>query len=348
MTEKRETVVTIKDVAERAGVSVATAGRALGNYGRISEETRERILQVAKEINYVPNKLAQGMRSRSTNTIGVVVPDIQNNFFGGVLASMEKKARAKGYSLLICNTNENQEIEKECLNMLDSKQVDGILLASTFVNKDEIPPKFLRTTFRNIPMVLFDRSIEGLKTTSILTDNYLMAYKTTKYLIGLGHTDIVTIGSGKNGFKSNTVKQREAGYEAALRETGIMNGGISIDVDWQNPVEMEKKINILLDYHKVSAVIILNNSLFGGFLRILNTRKLRFPQDLSVIVWDDEAYDEFLNITAVRQPLAKMGELAVDNLIEQIESDHIVNEAMTITLNGQLIKRTSCKIKINS
>lgn len=337
-------VITIKDVAKKAGVSVATAGRALGNYGKISLETREKVLAAADELNYVPNKMAQSMRSRSTRTLGIIIPDVQNRFFGEILGSMEKRAREKDYALLICNSGEKREQELECLDMLTSKQVDGILLGSAFVDVKEIPEKYLKTIRRNVPCVLFDRNIEGLKTVSILTDNYKTCYEATKYLIGLGHTHIATIGSEKDGKVSNTVKEREAGYRTALRESGVTNGGLSINVDWQKGLDMEKKINILFDYHKITAVIILNNSLFGGLLRVIRKRNMKVPEDLSVITWDDEDYDEFLDITAVRQPTMKIGELAVDNVIEQIESPEKRTDTITITLDSKLIIRNSCRI----
>ena len=258
--------------------------------------------------------------------------------------TVEKRAREKDYALLICNSGEKREQELECLEMLTSKQVDGILLGSAFVDVREIPEKYLKIVCRNIPCVLFDRNIDGMKTVSILTDNYKICYEATKYLIGLGHTHIATIGSEKDGKVSNTVKEREAGYRTALRESGVTNGGLSINVDWQKSQDMEKKLNILFDYHKVTAVIILNNSLFGGFLRVIRKRNINVPDDLSVITWDDEDYDEFLNITAVRQPTTKIGELAIDNVIEQIENPEKRNDSTTITLDSRLIIRNSCKI----
>ena len=109
----RENQATIKDVAKRAGVSEASAGRALGNYGKISDETKQKVLAAAEELHYIPNKLAQSMRSHSTKTIAVVVADIQNNFFGAIVAAIEQKAREKGYAVLICNSNEKRELELE-------------------------------------------------------------------------------------------------------------------------------------------------------------------------------------------------------------------------------------------
>ncbi|MDD3337533.1 MAG: LacI family DNA-binding transcriptional regulator [Lachnospiraceae bacterium] len=340
----KEGSITIKEVAKKAGVSVATAGRAMGNYGRISEETRQRVLKAAEELDYVPNKLAQSMRSRSTKTIAVVVPDIQNNFFGAIVAAMEQRAREKGYAILICNTNEKRELELDCLEMLASKQVDGILLASTFVDKSEIPGRYVKSIFYKFPFVLFDRKINDFPFVSILSDNYNMAYRVTKYIIGLGHTDIATIGSEKEHVVSNTVKEREAGYRAALREAGLGHDGLSINVDWKEQRETEKRLNILLDYHKVSAIIVFNNSIIGELLNILNKRKLIIPDNISIATWDDEEYDEFLKITAVKQPCKKMGELAVDSLIERIEADDDRMEELTITLNSTLIQRESCKI----
>lgn len=342
---KKGSKATIKEVAEKAGVSVATAGRALGNYGKISEETRQKVMQAASELNYIPNKLAQGMRSHSTKTLAVVVPDIQNNFFGCVVAAIEQRAREKGYAVLICNTNEKRELELSCLEMLASKQVDGILLASTFADKSEIPAKYVKSIFDKFPIVAFDRKINGFPFVSVLSDNYNMAYQVTKYLIGLGHEDIATIGSEKGNTLSNTVKERQDGYKAALREAGISHDGISITVDWSNAAETKQRIHTLLDYHKISAVIILNNSIFGEFLNVLDKRKQKFPDNLSVVSWDDEEYHEFLKITAVKQPAKRMGELAVNSLIEQIEAKSLEQEEFTITLNETLVIRESCKIK---
>lgn len=341
----RENQITIKDVAKRANVSVASAGRALGNYGKISEETKKKVIEAAEELHYIPNKLAQGMRSHSTKTIAVVVPDIQNNFFGAIVAAIEQKARERGYAVLICNTSEKRELELECLEMLASKQVDGILLASTFTDKEEIPRKYVKSIFEKFPIVAFDRKINGFPFTTILTDNYTMSYTVTKYLIGLGHEEIVTIGSERENAVSNTVKEREEGYRAALREAGISHDGICITVDWQKAVEAKKRINILLDYHKVTAVIVLNNSIVGELLNVLDERKMSFPEQLSLVTWDDEEHNIFMKITSVRQPSKKMGELAATSLIELIEDDSSRTEELTITLNQTLVKRESCRIK---
>ena len=213
----RENQATIKDVAKRAGVSVASAGRALGNYGKISDETKQKVLAAAEELHYIPNKLAQSMRSHSTKTIAVVVADIQNNFFGAIVAAIEQKARQKGYAVLICNSNEKRELELECLEMLASKQVDGILLASTFTDRKEIPTKYVKTVFEKFPIVTFDRKINGFPFTSVLTDNYAMAYTVTKYLIGLGHREILGV------FKADDTQgqNRHKGYVRALQEAGL-------------------------------------------------------------------------------------------------------------------------------
>ena len=340
----RENQATIKDVAKRAGVSVASAGRALGNYGKISDETKQKVLAAAEELHYIPNKLAQSMRSHSTKTIAVVVADIQNNFFGAIVAAIEQKAREKGYAVLICNSNEKRELELECLEMLASKQVDGILLASTFTDRKEIPTKYVKTVFEKFPIVTFDRKINGFPFTSVLTDNYAMAYTVTKYLIGLGHDGIATIGSEKEKAVSNTVREREEGYRAALREAGISHDGMCITVDWQKAAETKKRIDILLDYHRITAVIVLNNSIVGEFLNVLDERKMSFPDQISVVTWDDEEHNIYMKMTSVRQTCRKMGELAAASLIEQIEAEEPHPEELTITLNQTLVKRESCRI----
>lgn len=339
---ERGNQVTIRDVAKLANVSVASAGRALGNYGKISEKTKEKVLKAAEELHYIPNKLAQGMRSHSTKTIAVVVPDIQNNFFGAIVAAIDQKARERGYAVLISNTSENRELELDCLEMLAAKQVDGFLLASTFTDKREIPEKYIRTIFDKFPVVTYDRKINGLPLVSVLTDNYAMAYTVTKYLTDLGHEEIVTIGSERGNAVSNTIRERERGYQAALREANISYDGMCITVDWQKPVEAKRKINILLDYHKVTAIVVLNNSVTGEVLNVLDERNIKFPEQISVVTWDDEERNNFMKMTSVRQPCKKIGELATTSLIDQIEGRDLTSEELTITLNQNLVKRESC------
>lgn len=261
-----------------------------------------------------------------------------------IVAAIEQKAREKGYAVLICNSNEKRELELECLEMLASKQVDGILLASTFTDRKEIPTKYVKTVFEKFPIVTFDRKINGFPFTSVLTDNYAMAYTVTKYLIGLGHDGIATIGSEKEKAVSNTVREREEGYRAALREAGISHDGMCITVDWQKAAETKKRIDILLDYHRITAVIVLNNSIVGEFLNVLDERKMSFPDQISVVTWDDEEHNIYMKMTSVRQPCRKMGELAAASLIEQIEAEEPHPEELTITLNQTLVKRESCRI----
>lgn len=120
--------------------------------------------------------------------------------------------------------------------------------------------------------------------------------------------------------------------------------GMCITVDWQKAAETKKRIDILLDYHRITAVIVLNNSIVGEFLNVLDERKMSFPDQISVVTWDDEEHNIYMKMTSVRQPCRKMGELAAASLIEQIEAEEPHPEELTITLNQTLVKRESCRI----
>lgn len=335
--------VTIKDIAKKANVSAATAGRVLGKYGKTSEATRVKVEQAARELNYIPNLLAQGIRKQASGTIAVVVPDIHNNFFSGVVAAIERQARDHEYMLMICNTNESKELEEKYLGSLASKQVDGIVICSTFQNKEEISKHLYNSVFRKIPMVFFDRKIENLDRQTILTNNFDTSYAITKYLVGLGHKHIATIGSKSKNNALFTVKERENGYYKALKDTGLSSEAISIELDHYDEKDTFEAIERLTDRDDITAYIVFNNSLCPAFLEEMTKKGKTFPQDYSLVTWDDEQFDKILNISSIQQPLTEIGEIAVSRLLDQIGSGKQFNSNITITLSNQFVKRRSCR-----
>lgn len=340
MKEKND--ITIKDVAALANVSVATAGRVIGNYGNVSEKTRQRVEEAARKLNYVPNALAQGMRKHSTLTIAVIVPNVRNNFFSGIIEAIEKVARKNKYNLLICNTHENRELEIQSIKTLITKQIDGILIATAFNEKKSIPEEEQNLYNEMVPMVLFDRQISGHYLNAVLTANCETAYNVTMYLIGLGHTRIATIGSAKNNTVSTTVVEREKGYQQALKEKKLEKNELSINVDWEDFEIVEREIGNLLDTKDITAIIILNNSLCGSVLYELRKRNMKFPEDISIVSWDDEEYCKLLDITVVDQPVERIGEYAANCLLDMIRGPE-KRDGITITLPTKMIERKSCR-----
>jgi len=339
----KENNSTIKDVAILAGVSVATAGRVIGDYGRVSQESREKVQKAVKELNYIPNAIAQGMRKHSTKTIAVVVPNISNNFFSDAVGAIERITRKEDYNLLICNTHESQTTELQYMEMLHHKQVDGIILASTFNDKRSIPEKSLYL-YLDLPVILFDRRIKGFDLDIVESEHQKAAYVATKYLIDLGHTKIVAIGSLSKHI-TTTIIDRVNGYKKALKEARIpFCKDFVFNLDYENDNDAELKLKPLLDQHKVTAIIILNNSLCASVLQVLQKNGTKIPEDISVINWDDEKYCELLDITTIDQQVAAIGKYAAERLFYYINgANSIEDKKVSMNLKTRLIIRGSCR-----
>jgi LacI family transcriptional regulator len=333
---------TIRDVAKLAGVSASTAGRVIGNYGSVSETARKKVLDAVQILNYHPNAIAQSMRNHSSKTIAVVIGSIMNNFFSEITYVIERIARRKGYNVLICNTHEKKNLEIQQLELLYSKHIDGIILASAFEEKKEIPERNLYLYGGEIPLVCIDRSIKGLDIDLIETEHFHGAYEATRYLIGLGHQKIAVIGSGNPA--TSTVKIRMSGYKKALEESRIeFNKNRLLSIDYEKEVA-QKEISSFFDKNTdITAVLVLNNSLCSGILKELKKRNLSIPDDVSFIGWDDEALNQLLNITTEEQQIQKIGKLAAERIFYLIESPKARGEHMVTTLKPHLIIRDSCK-----
>lgn len=336
---------TIRDVAILAGVSVATAGRVIGNYGHTSEKTKTKVKAAAKELNFVPNAIAQEMRKHSTKTIAVVVTNIRNNFFSQIVYEIEKYAREKEYNILIFNTREKPEIELQCLETLYTKQVEGIILASCFNNISMIPVESRYLYTSDIPIVTIDRKIEGLRTDEVQSEQIQGAYEATKYLLELGHRNISVIGI-KTDEKNitTTVKDRIIGYQMALKEFGVFYNENRVHYLELEDTDLSEAFAPIFDKKcDTTAIILLNNLLCAPLLMEVKRRKLQIPDDYSLIDWDDDIYNELLDITTVEQQVKRIGNSAVKRVFQLIDKKTYDGERINITLETRLIIRGSCK-----
>ncbi len=338
-------VITIKDVATLAKVSVATVGRVIGNYGSVSEKTKTRVMRAVQALNYHPNAIAQGMRNHTTKTIAVIIGSINNNFFSEIVYAIERVARKKGYNVLVCNTHEKTMLEIQYLEMLQSKQIDGVIIASSFAQKKDIPLNKRCLYEDEVPMVCIDRKIDGLKKDLIESEHFEGAYEATNYLIELGHKKIGVIGAGKPS--TSTVNIRISGYRKALDDHEILfDSKRVICIDYEEKAA-QKELSAFFEMNSdITAVLVLNNSLCGYALKEMIKRNLICPDDISLIGWDDEMLNQILNITTVVQQIEKIGQLAAERIFYLIENQETQGEHMVTTLRPNLLIRSSCK-KIN-
>ena len=334
-------VITIEDVAKLSGVSRATVGRVIGNYGSVSEKSRQRVLEAIEQLNYKPNIIAQGMRGNSTKTVAVVLGDVKNNYCNALVYVVEKEAQKRGYSVIICNTRENVGQEMMHIQNMRNRKVDGIILMSAFTDEKQIPENGRELYEGSEPIVFVDRMIQGISGDIVVSNNEEISYEATMHLLKLGHRHIGVIAT----VNYSTIQERIRGYERALKEYGI-----SMDTDLIEKIENfdrgEAQIAAakLLDEHpEVTAVYVLNNSLCGGVLLELKKRKLKVCQDISLLVWDDEEINELFDITTVVQPIEEIGRDATACLFEQIKNGKEGKIPKMKTIEAKIIYRNSCR-----
>lgn len=315
-------MATIREVAKRAGVSVATVSYVINGTKPVAPATAARVRRAMEELDYHPNAAAQSLRTRTTRVIGVVVSDIANPFFATLVRGAEDCARDRGYSLLICNTSETLENERIYLGLLSRRRVDGLLLAPTGKN-DELISRLVR---RGMRIVFIDRTPPNLQAPAVLSENEEGAYRVTEHLIEHGHKRIgVVLGLPH----VSTTVERLRGYQRALASHGIdFEEELVVYGQSQVTAAREACLSLLSHPNPPTAVFATNNLMTIGVMQAIRRLGLRCPDDVSVVGFDDfdwaEAFDPPL--TTVAQDPYRIGSLAVELLLEFLSGREEVEE----------------------
>lgn len=328
-------MATIKEVAERAGVSTATVSRVLNGRAIVVPETRTRILTAIEELNYRPSRVARNLRIQRTQLLGLIISDIQNPFFTSVITGVEDVAYQYGYSLLLCNSDEDPGREHNYLDIMHEENVAGIILATT---SDSTQSDELLTS--GIPVVAIDRKIGNLQIDTVLVDNVQGAYDAVTHLIKLGHTRIGLIGGPP---QVSTAHERQLGYELAHSHLGILISPSYIKHgDFKQESGYQIALDLLSQTVKPSAFFVANNLMTLGALNAVHTLRLNIPKDIAIVGFDDMPWSISLNppLTAVAQPTFQLGRTATELLLKRISSRD--KEAELICLQPELIVRESC------
>lgn len=333
----------LKDIALKTGVSIKTVSRAINNHPDVSEETKERILRVAKECNYVPNLVARSFRQNRTHSIGYVVRHLNNQFFVEVGFALESRFKENGYSMLISFTGDSVEAEVASLKLLVSKRVDGIVLSSIGTTGKHI--KELLDT-QKIPIVLIDNKIEGLKLDGVFHDNINGSYLLIRHLIDHGHRNIACI-TGPTSESSS--RERLKGYKKALRESGIAVSGELIKIsNWQISGGVRATTEIIQNRSgKVSALFVANYLMALGAYKALRQHNLRVPEDIALVAFDNIEIAEHVEpaITTVNNVNDKIGELAFKLLHEKLDNNPNRKDVIEMVVDAELCIRESCGCK---
>jgi len=336
----------IKDVADRAGVSITTVSHVINQTRYVSEELIERVNKAMEELDYHPNSLARSLRSGKTKTIGLVIPDISNQFFAEISRKIEDKGFEHGYSVILCNTDDDPNKEKSYIDVLIAKQVDGIV----FISAGEISDNLKKTITLNVPIVIADRDIKDIQSDIVLVNNFLGGYEATQYLIGLGHKRIGCI-SGPSPVTPSA--QRLQGFEQAMREAGLpIDPSLIVSGDFRYQSGESAMQKLLDNPQPPTAVFAFNDMMALGAIRAIYNKNLKVPSDISLIGFDDIPLSQaiFPTLTTMAQPIQEMASLVVDLLIEKIQlyERHFQTqkekpEYKRVLMKAKLIERDSCK-----
>jgi LacI family transcriptional regulator len=326
---------TVLDVAKRAGVSPITVSRVINNSGYISAETKTRVEVAIKEIGYVPNTLARGLRSKRTNTLALVVTDITNPYFTSMARGVEDVAGASDYTVIYCNTDESESKEEKYANMLAQRQVDGVLLVPACGNAKTI--KFLEAN--DVAVVVLDRRVSGVDADFVRSDSKSGAMQLTKVLIGLGHEHIAIITGSK---EVSTAVDRVTGYKQALSDAGLAKNALVYYGAFNQQSGYDSTMLAMLQSPRPSAIFAANNFILIGVVKALRELQLGVPDDISVVGFDDFPESMLVKpfFTAAVQPAYETGKLATELLLKRI-SGELSGDCQQIVLPTEIIERES-------
>jgi len=320
-------------VAERAGVSVNTASRAINNKSDINEETKKRILKVAQELGYVQNATAVALRTKKTRTLGVVIADNRNPFYAEVLNGMEMAAKEKNYHIILVNTQRDYKKEEEAINLLLAKRVDGLLITPVQDRDDDIK----NLIDANIPFVVVGRDFENIEVDAVYNDEVKGGFLATEYLIKKGHKRIALI----DGFLyKSPAKGRLEGYKRALNKYKIPSddslisvGDINIEDGYERTKQMLEKN---LDF---TAIFVYNDMMAFGAMQAIKEKSLGIPEDIGLVSYDDIPFSSLISppLTTIRLKKQDLGVESLKLLLSRING--IRKKVKKVMLNVELIVR---------
>ncbi|TXG95407.1 MAG: LacI family transcriptional regulator [Rhodocyclaceae bacterium] len=327
--EKR---VTVGDVARLAGVSVGSVSRVLTGKNWVSPEMRKLVQDAAQQLNYVPNSVAQSLKSQRSMTIGALVSDVANPLHGTFLSAAEERLQAAGYMLLVASSHNRVAREIELLKMFAQGRVDGLLLAHTDETNAEI--KELLASLP-IPVVFHDREPYGLGD-AVQTDHWQGAYAATRYLLEMGHRRIALLTPG---VEIRPGRVRVSGFEQAIAEaqvSGVMP--VIRTLDASSVHAQDETLQLMHSANPPTAIISLGTRMLAGVLTALQSGPWRIPHDVSIIgVGDTELVQlSTPSITAVRWDIAKSGAQAADLLLQRLQSQQLREDLQVLSQAPEL------------
>jgi LacI family fructose operon transcriptional repressor len=332
-------MVSIKDVAESAGVSTATVSRVLAAKPHVRREVRDHVMKVVKELGYTPNRVARNLRSRKSTVIGLIVSDIENPFFQRVSRAVEDAAHGMGYSVMLCNNDEDPDKERHYLRLLRDENVAGVILSPTPRFVASFNKRGVETDVPKLPMVVIDRRILDQQVDNITIDNVHAADTIVSHLIEHGRRRIGAIF----GVGSTTGQERHAGFTRALK-----NHRLEVAPELVNFTEPREEsghaisLKLLNLSQPPDAIITSNSLLAAGAFRALREQKVEVPGEVAFASFDETTWSRLVDppLTVIEQPTYEIGRTATEMLVKRIEDP--ARPHREVILKAKLIVRRSC------
>ena len=330
---------TIVDIARKANVSIATVSRVMNGTGQVSEKTRKKVQKVIDENHYVPNSVARSLVMKSTRIFGVIVADILNPFYAEIIRSIQDEVDKAGYSIITCNSDEDMEKEKQCIQMLMEKHVDAIILAGGR-GKGEFFNAHVHAAARQVPVVLVNEHLDGENIYSIVCNKKKGAFLGVNYLLELGHEKIAMI-TGYEDYKPSIEKLN--GYKKALKEAGIPFRKEYVTYGDYHPDGGSKNVRDLMELpNQPTAILAANDLMAMGAVRTLCDMGYRVPEDVSVVGFDDITMNQYFMpaLTSIRQEMRLQGQMAVELLNQLFREETGIRKKQVV--EPTLVIRNTC------
>ncbi|WP_274652157.1 LacI family DNA-binding transcriptional regulator [Paenibacillus humicola] len=310
----------LKDVAEKAGLSVTTVSRVLNNRGYISRETRDKVYRVMKELNYQPNEMARALFRKKSNMIGLIIPAVSHPFFGELAYQLEYYADQCGYKLLLCNSNRDIAKEHKYIDMLKKNQVDAIIMGSSVLNVEH----YLHL---ELPIVSFDRSIAG-NIPIVTSDNLLGGKLATQLLLDKGCRKPVFVYRGVGGphHQALLANGRAQGYEAVMKAAGIEPDLLQLKASAEDDSEeIPEMIHFFQQRPEVDGVFASSDLVAAEVIQACSRLRKRIPDDMKIVGYDDVRIASLLSpqLSTVRQPIREMCECTLQLVAKLLEEEEV-------------------------
>lgn len=328
-------MVSIKDVAETAGVSTATVSRVLADKPHVRPEVRERVMTAVKTLGYRPNRVARSLRVQKSNVIGLIVSDIQNPFFTAVGRAVEDIAYENQLSIFLCNSDEDPDKEMMYLNLMHDQNVAGLIISPTQHTVETLA----KTGTPEIPTVVIDRRVRDVDLDNVLIDNVESTYKLVSHLIADGHRRIAAVF----GAASTTGPERKEGFMQALRDHNLDPAPELMKFAQPKEEAGYQTVHHFLSMLQPPDAVFASNALLAlGAFRALRESQYKVPDDVAFASFDETIWTTLVKpgVTVIEQPTYEIGQTATELLLRRIEEPS--RPAHEVNLKGKLIVRQSC------